>query len=91
MSDADPEDEEDGQQATRKQAKSAEKSDIGEANQPLATASAHPTAHSTGSVKVTATQTGEAAALAAAASRGYSKASDDRRTSRRRRRSGFTT
>src|SRR5712671_595583 len=58
----------------RKQAKSAKKSDIGEANQP-ARGRQHTLRRRTlqARSKSTATQTGEAAALAAAASRGTSK------------------
>jgi len=58
----------------RKQAKSAEKSDIGEANQPARDRQRTPRRRTLQArSKSTATQTGEAAALAAAASRGTSK------------------
>src|SRR5467141_2329372 len=58
----------------RKQAKSAEKSDIGEANQPARDRQRTPRRRALQArSKSTATQTGEAAALAAAASRGTSK------------------
>jgi hypothetical protein len=58
----------------RKQAKSAEKSDIGEANQPARGRQRTPRRRTLQArSKATATQTGEAAALAAAASRGTSK------------------
>jgi hypothetical protein len=58
----------------RKQAKSAEKSDIGEANQPARDRQRTPRRRTLQArSKATATQTGEAAALAAAASRGTSK------------------
>ena len=57
----------------RKQAKSAEKSDIGEANQPARGRQRTPRRRTLQArSKSTATQTGEAAALAAAASRGTS-------------------
>jgi Protein of unknown function (DUF3489) len=57
----------------RKQAKSAEKSDIGEANQPARDRQRTPRRALQARSKATATQTGEAAALGAAASRGTSK------------------
>src|SRR5438874_2515440 len=58
----------------RKQAKSAEKSDVGEANQPARDRQRTPRRRTLQArSKSTATQTGEAAALAAAASRGTSK------------------
>ena len=58
----------------RKQAKSAEKSDIGEANQPARDRQRTPRRRTLQArSKSTATQTGEAAALAAAASGGTSK------------------
>ena len=58
----------------RKQAKSAEKSDIGEANQPARDRQRTPRRRTLQArSKSTANQTGEAAALAAAASRGTSK------------------
>src|ERR1700758_1944680 len=58
----------------RKQAKSAEKSDIGEANQPAHDRQRTPRRRTLQArSKSTATQTGEAAALAAAASRATSK------------------
>jgi len=58
----------------RKQAKSAKKSDIGEANQPAHDRQRTPRRRTLKArSKSTATQTGEAAALAAAASRGTSK------------------
>ena len=58
----------------RKQARSAEKPDIGEANQPARDRRRAPRRRTLQArSKATATQTGEAAALAAAASRGTSK------------------
>src|SRR6202022_4369659 len=58
----------------RKQAKSAEKSDIGEANQPARDRQRTPRRRTLQArSKSTATETGKAAALAAAASRGTSK------------------
>jgi hypothetical protein len=58
----------------RKQAKSAEKSDTGEANQPASDRQRTPRRRTRQArSKATATQTGEVAALAAAASRGTSK------------------
>jgi Protein of unknown function (DUF3489) len=58
----------------RKQAESAEKSDIGEANQPARDRQRTPRRRTQQArLKSTATQTGEAAALAAAAPKGASK------------------